>query len=128
MSLAKQIDWASLTNKLRPETSATLSAFRRRHQDLQANITDLKVTKKEIDFDSYRNILQNKTVVDEAELALRYFVPKKVETLDAQLKAIDEAEIKAVSNIIFLPISLHSAPPLLFPHSPYILVHPHPLL
>jgi len=96
MSLAKQVDWSALTSKLRPETASTLAAFRRRHQDLQSSIQSLASQKKEIDFDHYRNTLQNKAVVDEAELALRYFVAKKVTNLDAQLKAINDAEVKAV--------------------------------
>jgi len=97
-SAATKIDWTGLAGKLRPETVASLQAFRRRHTELNATIAELKAQLKDVDFDTYRKTLRNTTLVDEAEKAFKSFSPAKFNIAE-QLKAVDEQEAKAVSPI-----------------------------
>lgn len=95
-SAATKIDWTGLAGKLRPETVASLQAFRRRHTELNATVAELKAQLKEVDFESYRKNMRNTAIVDEAERALRSFSPAKFDVSE-QLKVIDAQEAKAVS-------------------------------
>ncbi|KAJ3342284.1 ATP synthase d subunit [Gonapodya sp. JEL0774] len=95
-SAATKIDWATLTSNLRPETVASLSAFRRRHGDLSAQIAELRSQLKPIDFTSYRQSLQNTKVVDEAEKAIKGFVPAKYDVSE-QIKLINAQEAKTLA-------------------------------
>ncbi|KAI9143182.1 hypothetical protein BKA69DRAFT_1062753 [Paraphysoderma sedebokerense] len=95
----KVIDWSNLSValKLKPETSASLSAFRKRHEELQRTVATLQEARSDIDFNHYRSILKNKKVVDDAEKALKAFAPAKYD-LQAQLKVIHSFEAKALDR------------------------------
>jgi len=96
-SAVSKIDWNSLSTKLRPETVASLNAFRRRHTDLTKTVQDLKEASSKIDFESYRKILKNKKVVADAEKAFNSFHPATYD-LAEQLKVIESQQIKAVKK------------------------------
>lgn len=93
---AKQIDWQKLSSNLPQETAAALQAFRKRHDEAKRVLAELKTQSTTVDFAYYRKVLKNQAVVDQAEKAVNSFKPVPY-NLDAQLKAIDQFEAKAVS-------------------------------
>ncbi|KAJ3289102.1 mitochondrial ATP synthase [Rhizoclosmatium globosum] len=93
---AKRVDFAKLAASLRPDTVASLNAFRRRHTDLVKQIADLKEQATTINFEGYRSILSNKKVVNDAEKAFAAFKPAQYD-LREQLRVIEAQEIKAVA-------------------------------
>ncbi|CAG8457752.1 5449_t:CDS:2 [Cetraspora pellucida] len=94
---AASIDWSKLTVTLglRKETITALQAFRKRNEEAKRVVSALKQQKADIDFEHYRNILKNKSIVNEAEKVLNQFKPTKVD-LDAQLKVVEKFEKKAI--------------------------------
>ncbi|RKO99171.1 hypothetical protein CXG81DRAFT_14886 [Caulochytrium protostelioides] len=97
-SAATRIDWTGLAAKLRPETTAAVGAFRRRHADLLKRVDDLKAKDAAgIDFAAYRaQLKQNAGVVAAAEKSFKAFKPATID-LAEQLKVIDAEEKKAVA-------------------------------
>ncbi|RIA89213.1 ATP synthase D chain, mitochondrial [Glomus cerebriforme] len=96
---AAAIDWSKLTVSLglKKETVAALQAFRKRNDEARRIVSALKEQKTDIDFEHYRKILKNKSIVNEAEKALGTFKPAKVD-LTAQMKVVETIETKAVEN------------------------------
>lgn len=94
---AKQIDWSKLSTSLPQETAASLQAFRKRNDEAKRVLFELKEQATTVDFAHYRKLLKNQGIVDQAEKAVQGFKPVAY-NLDAQLKAIDQFESKAVSN------------------------------
>ncbi|KAI7874575.1 mitochondrial ATP synthase [Lichtheimia hyalospora FSU 10163] len=94
---AKQIDWTKLSNTLPSETVAALQAFRKRNDEAKRLLNELKEQSTTVDFAHYRNVLKNQAIVDQAEKAVQGFKPVAY-NLDAQLKAIDQFEAKAVEK------------------------------
>lgn len=92
---AKQIDWTKLSNTLPSETVAALQAFRKRNDEAKRLLNELKEQSTTVDFSHYRKVLKNQAIVDQAEKAVQGFKPVAY-NLDAQLKAIDQFEAKAV--------------------------------
>ncbi|KAI8921512.1 hypothetical protein BC831DRAFT_476852 [Entophlyctis helioformis] len=95
-SAARTIDWTALSAKLKPETVAAVSAFRRRHADLTKTVAELREQLAPIDFARYRSVLKNSRIVDEAERAAKAFRPASYD-LTEQLRIIKEQETKAVA-------------------------------
>jgi F-type H+-transporting ATPase subunit d len=93
----KQIDWSKLTVSLPKETVASLQAFRKRNDEARRILDELKQQRTDVDFDHYRKALKNQSIVDDAQKALTGFKAATY-NVDAQLKAIDQFEAKAVSN------------------------------
>ncbi|KAI8813623.1 hypothetical protein BJ742DRAFT_788959 [Cladochytrium replicatum] len=93
---AKKIDWSAVTTKLKPETVASLNAFRRRQQELQKTVQELKDHQTSIDFDAYRRVLSNKGIVDEAQKAFAAFKPATYDVTE-QVRIIEQHEAKAVA-------------------------------
>ncbi|KAI9351493.1 hypothetical protein BDR26DRAFT_832901 [Obelidium mucronatum] len=93
---AKRVDFAKLAAALRPDTVASLNAFRRRHTDLAKQIADLKEQSTTINFEAYRAVLSNKKIVNDAEKAFSAFKPATYD-LREQLRVIDAQEAKAVA-------------------------------
>ncbi|KAG0167938.1 ATP synthase d subunit [Apophysomyces sp. BC1034] len=94
---AKQLDWSKLTVSLPQETAASLQAFRKRNDEVKRLLSELKQQPTSVDFGHYRKVLKNQSIVDQAEKAVTGFKPVAY-NLDAQLKAIDQFEAKAVSK------------------------------
>ncbi|GBB94730.1 hypothetical protein RclHR1_02400026 [Rhizophagus clarus] len=96
---AAAIDWSKLTVSLglKKETVAALQAFRKRNDEARRVVSALKEQKTDIDFEHYRKLLKNKSIVNEAENALRAFKPAKVD-LTAQMRAVETVETKAIEN------------------------------
>ncbi len=97
MSAARNINWSALSSKLKPDTMASLNAFRRRHADLQKTLTELKEQDKPLDFSSYRSVLKNTKVIDNAEKAFKNFKPVSYD-LSEQIKVIEQAHVTAVKE------------------------------
>lgn len=95
MSAARNVNWSALSSKLKPDTVASINAFRRRHADLQKTLLELKEQDKAIDFAHYRSVLKNAGVVANAEKAFSTFKPVTYD-LGEQLKVIEEAQMHAV--------------------------------
>ncbi|KAJ3098504.1 ATP synthase d subunit [Phlyctochytrium planicorne] len=95
-SAVSKIDWVALGSKLKPETLASVNAFRRRHADLVKTIGELKEQSTTIDFEHYRKVLKNKKVVNDAEKAFQAFKPATYD-LSEQLRIIEQQEVKAVA-------------------------------
>ncbi|KAI8617513.1 hypothetical protein BC830DRAFT_1062371 [Chytriomyces sp. MP71] len=93
---AKKIDFARLATSLRPDTVASLNAFRRRHTDLIKQISDLREQSTSINFEGYRNVLSNKKIVNDAEKAFAAFRPAAYD-LKEQLRVIEAQEAKAIA-------------------------------
>jgi F-type H+-transporting ATPase subunit d len=96
---AAAIDWSKLTVSLglKRETVAALQAFRKRNDEARRVVLALKEQKTDIDFENYRKILKNKSIINEAEKVLDSFKPVKVD-LTAQMKVVETIETKAVEN------------------------------
>ncbi|KAI8906924.1 hypothetical protein EDD86DRAFT_192668 [Gorgonomyces haynaldii] len=94
-SAAQRIDWGALGTKLKPDTLAQISVFRRRHQELTKLVGELREQNKSIDFAFYESKLQNKKVVSEAKKTFEQFKPAAFD-LQQQLKVIQEHEQQAV--------------------------------
>lgn len=90
------VDWTAVSAKLKPETVASINAFRRRHTELQKLVTDLRDQNKQpINFDVYK--LKNKRVVEEAQRAWSGFKPAAYD-LTTQLRVIGDHEGRAISS------------------------------
>ncbi|KAI9168195.1 ATP synthase d subunit [Blastocladiella emersonii ATCC 22665] len=98
-SATKALDFGRVatTLKLKQETVAALTAFRKRHDELQRTVSGLREQRQTIDFAHYRSVLRNKEVVDQAEAALKAFAPAKYD-LAAQVKVIEAYEAKAIER------------------------------
>ncbi|KAI8143467.1 hypothetical protein BJV82DRAFT_610572 [Fennellomyces sp. T-0311] len=94
---AKQIDWSKLSSSLPQETVASLQAFRKRNDEAKRLLLELKEQATTVDFAHYRKVLKNQGIIDQAEKAVQGFKPVAY-NLDAQLKAIDQFEAKAVER------------------------------
>ncbi|KAI8977313.1 hypothetical protein BDF20DRAFT_836130 [Mycotypha africana] len=94
---AAAINWTKLSVSLPQETVASLQAFRKRNDEVKRVLGELKEQSTSVDFSHYRKILKNQDVIDQAEKAINGFKPVAY-NLDAQLKAIDQFENKAVSK------------------------------
>ncbi|CAM0140918.1 ATP synthase d subunit [Umbelopsis sp. WA50703] len=93
----RTIDWSKLTVSLPKETVASLQAFRKRNDEARRILDDLKQQRTDVDFEHYRKALKNQNIVEDAQKALTGFKPTTY-NIDAQLKAIDQFEAKAVSK------------------------------
>ncbi|KAI9315206.1 hypothetical protein BX666DRAFT_1861068 [Dichotomocladium elegans] len=94
---AKQLDWAKLSSNIPAETAAALQAFRKRNDEAKRVLFELKEQSTTVDFAHYRSVLNNQAIVDQAEKAVQGFKPVAY-NLDAQLKAIDQFEAKAIEK------------------------------
>ncbi|KAJ3061759.1 ATP synthase d subunit, partial [Quaeritorhiza haematococci] len=93
-SAVTKIDWTAIATKLKPETVASLQAFRRRHAELAKSLAELKEQPTTVDFAKYRSILKNKAVVDNAERSFRTFQPATYD-LSEQLRIIEAQKATA---------------------------------
>ncbi|KAJ3020182.1 ATP synthase d subunit [Thoreauomyces humboldtii] len=93
---ATRVDWSALGSKLKPETVASVNAFRRRHTELTKTVTDLREQSATIDFQHYAKILKNQKVVQDAERAFKGFSPATYD-LKEQLRAIESQQKAAVT-------------------------------
>lgn len=96
---ATKVDWNAVTTKLglSSNTLASLSAFRKRNTDARDKINALESQRQTVDFDFYRGLLKNQSIVDEIEKAHKSFKPSTYDVA-GQIKAIEQFEAKAVEN------------------------------
>lgn len=94
---AAAVDLAKISNLgLGKQTLAQISAFRKRADDAKRQLAQLKQQNTNVDFAHYNKVLRNKDVVFQAQKILSEFKPVTFD-VQAQLKAIDAFEAKAVS-------------------------------
>ncbi|WFD35131.1 hypothetical protein MCUN1_001980 [Malassezia cuniculi] len=95
-SKAAVVDFSKiLSSGLGKETTAQLVSFRKRHDDAKRALTALKALPASVDLSHYKSVL--KDVVAQAEKILSGFKPVSYD-VDAQIKALDSFEAKAVSQ------------------------------
>ncbi|KAJ1990733.1 ATP synthase d subunit [Dimargaris cristalligena] len=98
-SAAAKINWSKLNSGLllKQETTAALATFRKRFDETQRQLNQLREQKTDVDFAHYRSTLKNKAVVDRLQGALQ--AQKAVPyDLAGQLKVIGAFEAKAVEK------------------------------
>ena len=96
---AKKVDFAKLIKSLglTGSTAASLTAFKKRHEEAKKQYIDWSSQSTEVDFNRYRQILKNSKVVDEIEKAVSSFKPVTID-VSKNLKNIEIFEQKAVEN------------------------------
>jgi F-type H+-transporting ATPase subunit d len=95
--MQKKVDWAAISNKLRPDTAKAITAFRSRHTALLKQVSELREQQAAINFDQY-SVLKNQQVVTEAKKALANFQAQKYD-LKQQLDIIEKEKQKAVMEL-----------------------------
>ncbi|KAJ1499586.1 ATP synthase d subunit [Coelomomyces lativittatus] len=97
-TVRKALDLAKLAAalKLKQETTQALNAFRKRHEELLRMVGELQESRQSIDFQSYRSILKNQKIVDEAESVFKNYVPSAF-PLEAQFKVIQAFQTISVT-------------------------------
>ncbi|KAG5513818.1 hypothetical protein PMAC_000856 [Pneumocystis sp. 'macacae'] len=100
-SAAAKINWTKLRScyGLNATTISSLSEFRKRNSDAWTKVHALQEQTQNIDFDHYRSILKNHTVLNQIEKDIKTFKPLKCNT-DAQIKVIDLFKAKALESAI----------------------------
>ncbi|KAI9229790.1 MAG: hypothetical protein DHS80DRAFT_21982 [Piptocephalis tieghemiana] len=98
-SAVSRIDWSRLlTVSLKKDTAASLSAYRKRYDELKRQVETLEASAAvPIDFSHYRSVLKNKEIVDKVEKEHKAFSPVKVD-LAKQLEVIGTFEAKALER------------------------------
>lgn len=107
---AAAVDLAKISNLgLGKNTLAQISAFRKRADDAKRQLAQLKQQTTDVDFAHYNKVLRNKDVVSQAQKILSEFKPVTYD-VQAQLKAIDAFESKAVSILFPFRYSFDARP------------------
>ncbi|KAK9463351.1 uncharacterized protein V1516DRAFT_667535 [Lipomyces oligophaga] len=98
-SAALKLDWAQVTTSLglKGTTIASLQSFRKRNEDARRKVLELSAQPTTVDFAYYRSVLKNTAIVDQIEASYKKFKPVTYD-VTAQLKTIDEFEVKAIEN------------------------------
>ncbi|KAL9055727.1 MAG: hypothetical protein Q9162_003363 [Coniocarpon cinnabarinum] len=96
---AAKVDWNRITSNLglRGGTANALAAFKKRNDDARRRVQQLSEQPQMVDFQHYRDVLNNKTVVDEVERQMKGY---KMQSYDVQrqIKGIETFEVQAVKN------------------------------
>ena len=98
-SAALKIDWAKIGTSLglKGQTATALANFKKRNDDAKRKIQILSDAPQSIDFQHYRSILKNQSVIDEIENHFKTFKPATYD-VSRQIKAIEAFETEAVKN------------------------------
>lgn len=91
-----KINWGGLSAKLRPETLASVSAFKRQYEELSKKYLELQESSTSIDWNAYSSISKTK-VFSEAQKSFNNFTPAKLD-LDKTLKSIAVEETAAIKS------------------------------
>ncbi|RLV92667.1 ATP synthase subunit d mitochondrial [Spathaspora sp. JA1] len=96
---AKKVDFAKVINSLglTGSTAASLTAFKKRHDEAVKQISSLSAQSTEVNFDQYRSVLKNSKVVDEIEKSVKAFKPVTID-VSKTLKNIEIFEQQAIVN------------------------------
>ncbi|KAL6937333.1 ATP synthase d subunit [Hanseniaspora osmophila] len=103
MSLAKsaasKLEWSKVISnlKLTGKTATQLTGFKKRNDEARRQLFALQQQDTEVDFENYRNVLNNKDVIAKIE---NYVKSYKTVTVDvsSQLSTLKAFETKAVEN------------------------------
>ncbi|KAG4306341.1 hypothetical protein PORY_000329 [Pneumocystis oryctolagi] len=98
-SAATKINWTKLRScyGLNTSTVSSLLEFQKRNSDAWTKVGALQEQVQDINFDHYRSILRNHSVLNEIEKDVKAFRPLKYNTV-SQIKTIDQFETKALEN------------------------------
>ena len=98
-----KINWGDLfaaASKV-PKVSAGLVEFKKSYDEMKRELETLQAQKTEINFNHYKSVLKNKSIVDKLEKTYKNFAPIKYDHNDA-ISIIEKYEKIAVN--IFLVI------------------------
>ncbi|KAL9085212.1 MAG: hypothetical protein Q9159_004814 [Coniocarpon cinnabarinum] len=91
---AAKVDWNRITSNLglRGGTANALAAFKKRNDDARRRVQQLSEQPQMVDFQHYRDVLNNKTAVDEVERQMKGY---KMQSYDVQrqIKGIETFEV-----------------------------------
>lgn len=98
-SAVNKVNWAKIISSLglTGNTSASLTAFKKRNDEAKKEHMKLTEQSTDVDFGYYRSVLKNSKVVDEVEKAVTSFKPVAYDA-SKTLKTIEIFEEKAVEN------------------------------
>ena len=94
-----KVDWNKITASLglKGQTAASLQAFKNRNDEARRRVNNLTALPQTVDFQAYRALLKNSTVVDEIEREFKGFKPRTYD-VNKQIKAIEAFEVQAVKS------------------------------
>lgn len=98
-SAATKLNWSKVISSLglTGNTSASLTAFKKRNDEAKKEHLALTSEQTTVDFDHYKSVLKNQKVVSEVQQAVNSFTPVTYD-VSKTLKTIDIFEQKAVEN------------------------------
>ncbi|KAK6456735.1 ATP synthase d subunit [Scheffersomyces xylosifermentans] len=98
-AVSTKLDWTKVITSLglTGSTAASLTAFKKRHDEAKKESLALAQQPTEVDFAHYRSVLKNAKVVDEIEKAVAAFKPVTYD-VSKNLKNIEVFEQKAIEN------------------------------
>ncbi|MCJ1300955.1 ATP synthase d subunit [Hypocenomyce scalaris] len=98
-SAALKVDWSKIGTSLglKGQTAAALQAFKKRNDEARRKVHLLSDQAQTVDFQHYRDILKNQSVVDEIENHFKQFKPASYD-VGRQIKAIETFEKQAVKS------------------------------
>lgn len=94
-----KLDWSKLPTQLglRGSTASSLSAFKKRNDDVRRKVQALSEAPQTVDFAYYRSILKNQSIIDEIEGHFKSFKPVTYD-VNKQLASIEQFEKVAIRN------------------------------
>ncbi|GME76793.1 unnamed protein product [Ambrosiozyma monospora] len=98
-SAASKIEWSKIIPQLglTGQTAATLTAFKKRHDEAKRVLFELKQQPTEVDFSSYKSSLKNGSIVSKIQSDVSSFSASQAD-LQKQLNLIEAFETKAIEN------------------------------
>ncbi|KAF6239487.1 hypothetical protein HO173_002031 [Letharia columbiana] len=98
-SAALKLDWTKISTSLglKGQTATALQAFKKRNDDARRKVNLLSSQPQSVDFQHYRDTLNNTAVVDEIEGHVKAFKPATYD-VGRQIKAIEAFEVQAVKS------------------------------
>jgi F-type H+-transporting ATPase subunit d len=98
-SAALKLDWTKLGTQLglKGNTAAALQSFKKRNDDARRKVTVLSEQAQTVDFQHYRSILKNQSIIDDIEKQFTAFKPQTYD-VGRQVKAIEAFEAQAIKS------------------------------
>ncbi|ABN67691.1 ATP synthase d subunit [Scheffersomyces stipitis CBS 6054] len=96
---ATKLNWTKVISSLglTGSTAASLTAFKKRHDEAKKDQLTLAQQPTTVDFAYYRSVLKNTKVIDEIEKAVNAYKPVTID-VSKNLKNIEIFEQKAIEN------------------------------
>jgi F-type H+-transporting ATPase subunit d len=98
-SAALKLDWTKLGTQLglKGNTAAALQSFKKRNDDARRKVAVLSEQAQTVDFQHYRGLLKNQSIIDDIEKQFTAFKPQSYD-VGRQVKAIEAFEAQAIKS------------------------------